>query len=49
MKSPKKIVVGVILALIVLLAGLSVYAQVARPYRDGSVWSVSFIRMKLGM
>ena len=49
MKSPKKIVVGVILALIVLLAGLSVYAQVARPYRDGSVWSVSFIRMKPGM
>jgi hypothetical protein len=49
MKSPKKVVAGAILALVVLLAGMSVYAQVARQYRNGSVWSVSFIRMKPGM
>jgi hypothetical protein len=49
MTSPKKLVAGAILALVVLLAGMSVYAQVARPYRNGSVWSVSFIRMKPGM
>ena len=31
------------------LLGLSVYAQVSRPYRNGSVWDISFIRMKPGM
>lgn len=30
--------------------GLAVYAaQVTRPYRDGSVWDIAFIRMKPGM
>lgn len=32
-----------------LLLGFSVYAQVSRPYRNGSVWSIGFIRMKPGM
>lgn len=32
-----------------LLLGVSVIAQVNRPYRNGSVWSVAFIRMKPGM
>ena len=32
-----------------LAAGLSVHAQMARPYRNGSVWQISFIRMKPGM
>lgn len=32
-----------------LLLGVSVFAQVNRPYRNGSVWSVAFIRMKPGM
>jgi hypothetical protein len=32
-----------------LLVGLPVYAQVQRPYRPGSVWSIAFIRMKPGM
>jgi hypothetical protein len=31
------------------LLGFSVYAQVSRPYRNGSVWDISFIRMKPGM
>lgn len=32
-----------------LLLGVSVFAQVGRPYRNGSVWSIGFIRMKPGM
>lgn len=43
----QRIIVAV-LASVVL--GLSVYAaQVSRPYRDGSVWNISFIRIKPGM
>ena len=37
------------LAVFVLLAGISVYSQVTRPYRNGSVWSIAFIRVKPGM
>ena len=38
-------------SLIVLILTLSivVVAQVSRPYRNGSVWNVAFIRMKPGM
>jgi hypothetical protein len=44
------VVIGVlIVAACVLTAGLSVYAQVTRPYRNGSVWEISMIRMKPGM
>jgi hypothetical protein len=37
--------------LVVVLLALSavVYAQVSRPYRNGSVWNVAFIRIKPGM
>lgn len=37
------------LVVTLLLLGLSVFAQVNRPYRNGSVWSIGFIRMKPGM
>jgi hypothetical protein len=37
------------LVVTVLLLGVSVYAQVKRPYRNGSVWAVSFIKVKPGM
>ena len=37
------------LVLFVLIVGISVFAQVNRPYRNGSVWDISFIRMKPGM
>jgi hypothetical protein len=37
------------LVFLVLIVGLSVFAQVNRPYRNGSVWSIAFIRMKPGM
>jgi hypothetical protein len=31
------------------IVGISVYAQVNRPYHDGTVWDLAFIRMKPGM
>lgn len=39
----------VALATLVLVAGISVYSQVNRPYRHGSAWTVAFIRIKPGM
>lgn len=44
----KRIVVGSIIGFVLLLC-ISVVAQVSRPYRNGSVWSIGFIRMKPGM
>jgi len=37
------------LVLLVLIAAISVFAQVNRPYRNGTVWNIAFIRMKPGM
>ena len=37
------------LIVLLLMASVVVVAQVNRPFRNGSVWSVSFIRMKPGM
>ena len=36
-------------ASVVLLFCLAVFARVDRPYRNGSVWDVTFIRIKPGM
>ena len=44
----KRTVIGLIVAAI-LIAGASVYAQMNRPYHNGSVWAISFIRVKPGM
>lgn len=44
----KHIFVGVIVAILLAL-GIVVLGQVSRPYRNGSVWNVAFIRMKPGM
>jgi hypothetical protein len=41
--------IGALATSLVGVAALTVYAQVKRPYRDGSVWDVAFIRMKPGM
>ena len=38
-----------LLAVLVLALSVVVYAQVSRPYHNGSVWDVGFIRMKPGM
>src|SRR5437867_2078474 len=44
----RRILVGsLVLSLLLLCA--SVYAQVSRPYRNGSVWSIAMIRVKPGM
>ena len=45
----RRIVVGALALSVVGAAALTVHAQVKRPYRDGTVWNVSFIRMKPGM
>ena len=44
----KRIAIGLI-AVLVLVLSVVVFAQVARPYRNGSVWTISFIQMKPGM
>lgn len=48
MKLKQRIVVASIAAAL-LVGGLSAYAQVKRPYRPGSVWTMAFIRIKPGM
>jgi len=42
-------IVTISLSTLILIAGISVYSQVKRPYHNGSVWSIAFIRMKPGM
>lgn len=37
------------LVIIFLAVSAVVYAQVSRPYRNGSVWTIGFIRVKPGM
>src|SRR6266852_1202139 len=44
----KRIAVGSF-AVVLLIAAISVYAQVNRPYHSGTVWNIGFIRMKPGM
>lgn len=48
MKNKTRILVSSLIALILTLS-IVVVAQVSRPYRNGSVWNVAFIRMKPGM
>ena len=49
MKLNRRIVVGALALSVVGAAALTVHAQVKRPYRDGTVWNVTFVRMKPGM
>ncbi|HUS11879.1 MAG TPA: hypothetical protein VMZ30_15545, partial [Pyrinomonadaceae bacterium] len=44
----RRMLIGSIV-LMVLIVGVSVFAQVNRPYHNGSVWNIAFIRMKPGM
>ena len=44
----KRILVGSLVTAL-LIVGISVYAQVNRPYHNGSVWNIGFIRIKPGM
>ena len=45
---PNRLLVGSLVA-VVLTLSVVVFAQVNRPYRNGTVWSIGFIRMKPGM
>jgi hypothetical protein len=49
MKLSRRIVVGALALSAVGAAALTVHAQVKRPYHDGTVWNVTFVRMKPGM
>jgi hypothetical protein len=44
----KRIMIG-LMAAAILVAGVSVYAQMNRPYHNGTVWDIAFIRIKPGM
>jgi hypothetical protein len=46
--SKQRVLVGLLVATLLLLS-VSVYAQMSRPWRNGSVWQVAFIRIKPGM
>lgn len=48
MKNKKRLLIGSLVVLILTLS-VVVWAQVKRPYRNGSVWSIGFIQMKPGM
>ncbi len=48
MKNKTRILVSSLIVLILTLS-VVVVAQVSRPFRNGSVWSIGFIRMKPGM
>ncbi len=49
-KTSKRILIlGGVVASLLLAGSISVYAQVKRPFRNGSVWTMAFIRMKPGM
>lgn len=43
-----RIMVGLLIAVVLTLSAVAL-AQVNRPYRNGSVWNIGFIRMKPGM
>lgn len=48
MKNRNRILTGLLVAFIFTLS-IVVVAQVSRPFRNGSVWSIGFIQMKPGM
>lgn len=45
----KRQIVGICAGVCLLLLGASVFAQMVRPTHDGTVWTLSFIRVKPGM
>jgi hypothetical protein len=44
----KRIFAGLFVALVMTLSVVA-FAQINRPYRNGAVWNISYIRMKPGM
>ena len=49
MKLNRRIVVGALALSVLGAAAVTVHAQAKRPYHDGTVWNVTFVRMKPGM
>jgi len=49
MTRTRKTLVGVVGALLVFAAALSLHAQMQRPWRNGSVWQITFLKTKAGM
>ncbi len=45
----KNIVVLCFVAIMLIFSGVSMAQSVKRPFHDGSVWQISFIKMKPGM
>lgn len=45
----RKTLVGVVGALLVFAVALTLHAQTQRPWRNGSVWQITFVKMKAGM
>ena len=45
----KRILLFLSIFLVVLTFSTAAFAQAARPYRNGSVWSIGFIQIKPGM
>lgn len=45
----RRILAAALAVAVVFLAGYGAHAQVSRPYSNGTVWNLSFIRMKPGM
>ncbi len=48
MKNRNRILVSSLIVLVLTLS-IVVVAQVSRPFRNGSVWSIGFMQMKPGM
>lgn len=48
-KKPRRALIASVAIAFVLVGALVARAQVKRPFRNGTVWSVAFIRMKPGM
>ncbi len=46
---PSRRILAGLAVLLVAVTSFSAYAQVKRPFRPGSAWSLAFIRMKPGM
>src|SRR3989454_9944429 len=49
MSMKSRTILVVLLAASLLVLSVSVFAQVSRPYRNGSVWTIALIRVKPGM
>jgi hypothetical protein len=45
----RRTLVGVVGALLVMAAALTLHAQAQRPWRNASVWQITFVKMKAGM